>query len=70
MVIPAPEELLALYEAANSGDVEGVEQGVMGLKQLNPDYTRFATRILELAQDFNYEEIANLVALYLSERSE
>jgi PAS domain S-box-containing protein len=70
MVIPPPEELLALYEAANSGDVEGVEQGVMGLKQLNPDYTHFATRILELAQDFNYEKIANLVALYLSESSE
>jgi PAS domain S-box-containing protein len=70
MVIPPPEELLALYEAANSGDVEGVEQGAMGLKQLNPDYTPFATRILELAQDFNYEEIAKLVALYLSHRSE
>ena len=70
MVIPPPEELLALYEAANSGDVEGVEQGAMGLKQLNPDYTSFATRILELAQDFNYEEIANLVALYLSQSSE
>jgi CheY-like chemotaxis protein len=70
MVIPPPEELLALYAAANSGDVEGVEQGVMGLKQLNPDYTRFATKIWEFAQDFNYEEIANLVALYLSERSE
>ena len=70
MVIPLPEELLALYEAANSGDVEGVEQGAMRLKQLNPDYTPFATRILELAQDFNYEEIAKLVAFYLSHRSE
>jgi CheY-like chemotaxis protein len=70
MVIPPPEELLALYEAANSGDVEGVEQGAMGLKQLNPDYTPFATRILELAQDFNYEKIANLVDRYLSDNSE
>jgi len=70
MVIPPPEELLALYEAANSGDVEGVEQGAMGLKQLNHDYTLFATRILELAQDFNYEKIVNLVDRYLSENSE
>jgi len=70
MVIPPPEELLALYEAANSGDVEGVEQGAIGLKQLNPDYTLFATKILELAQDFNYEKIANLVYRYLSQISE
>lgn len=61
MVIPPKEELLILYEAANSGYVNGVEREVLRLQQLNPDYTPFATRILELAADFEYEQIANLI---------
>ncbi len=70
MVIPPREELVALYEAVRSGDVEGVEQGIIQLKQLNPEYTAFASRILELAEDFEYEEIANLVDSYLFTESE
>ncbi|HEY9708251.1 MAG TPA: PAS domain S-box protein, partial [Oculatellaceae cyanobacterium] len=70
MVIPRREELIALYEAAISGDVEGVEQEIIQLKQLNPEYTAFASRVLELAEDFEYEEIAKFVDGYLSKESE
>jgi PAS domain S-box-containing protein len=66
MVIPPKEELLVLYEATNTGHVNGVKEEALRLQQLNPDYSPFATRILELAADFEYEEIANLIDPYLS----
>jgi CheY-like chemotaxis protein len=70
MVIPPKEELLALYEAANTGYVQGVEQELTRLQQLNPNYSVFASRILELAADFEYEEITNFIDRYLSESPE
>ncbi|GAB4203151.1 MAG: hypothetical protein Fur006_57220 [Coleofasciculaceae cyanobacterium] len=66
MVIPPKEELLALYEATNIGHVNGVKEEALRLQQLNPDYNPFATRILELAAEFEYEEIVNLIDPYLS----
>jgi DNA-binding response OmpR family regulator len=65
MVIPPKEELLALYEATNTGHVNGVKEEALRLQQLNSDYSPFATRILELAADFEYEEIVNLIDPYL-----
>lgn len=65
MSIPPKEELLNLYLAANIGDVEGVEQQVIQLLQLNPDYSFFANKILELAADFEYEQITKLIDNFL-----
>jgi PAS domain S-box-containing protein len=70
IVIPPKEELLALYQAANTGYVHGVEQELIRLQQLNSDYSSFITRILELADDFEYEEITNLIDRYLAEEPE
>jgi PAS domain S-box-containing protein len=70
MVIPTPDELFALYEAANSGDIEGVEQECMRLQDLSSDYISFVLRVLELAQAFEYEEIARLIDRYLSQDSQ
>jgi PAS domain S-box-containing protein len=70
MAIPSREELLALYEAAMSGHVDGVEEESLRLQQLSLEYTPFVTRILELAADFEYEEIAKLIDDYCSEDSE
>jgi len=69
MVIPPPEELVALYEAACSGDIEGVEREGIRLQELSSEYILFAIRVLELAQAFEYEEIATLVDHYLSKDS-
>jgi PAS domain S-box-containing protein len=67
--IPPHEELLSLYEAALTGNVDGVETEAIRLQELNPEYALFVARILELAEEFEYEEIANLIDRYLSEGS-
>jgi PAS domain S-box-containing protein len=61
MSVPPREELLTLYESAQSGNVEGVEQEVIRLKQLNPEYSSFAAKVLELSEDFEYEAIFKLI---------
>lgn len=70
MVIPPKETLMALYEAARGGNVDSVKQEVTRLQELTPESTRFVTLIQELADDFEYEKITNLVEYYLSETSE
>ncbi|HEY9832952.1 MAG TPA: PAS domain-containing protein [Stenomitos sp.] len=70
MVIPARDELLVLYEVANSGDIEGVEQECMRLQDLSAEYMSFVIRVLELAQAFEYEKIAKLIDHYLSQDSQ
>jgi CheY-like chemotaxis protein len=70
MVIPPPEELIALYEAACGGDIEGVERECMRFQELSSEYSSFVISVLELAQSFEYEEITNLVDRYLSKPSE
>lgn len=65
MVIPAKDILIALRNAAVGGDVEGVEQIALHLQELTPNYSAFVSNILELAEDFRYEELAQLVECYL-----
>lgn len=65
-VIPAENTLIDLHNAALGGDVEGVEQIAMHLQQLTPEYRSFVSNILELADDFRYEELAELVECYLN----
>lgn len=64
MSIPPREELIVLYEAANIGAVKEVEQEIIRLQQLNSDYTFFTIRMLELAQNFDYEEIVKFLDEY------
>jgi signal transduction histidine kinase/FixJ family two-component response regulator len=66
MVVPPPQELIALYKAAQGGDVEVVEMEVIRLKQLSPEYTPFITRVLELSEDFEYRSIVKLLDRYRS----
>jgi len=66
MVIPPKNTLIVLHNAALGGDVEGVEQIALQLKQSTPDYSAFALNVLELADDFRYEELAQLVEYYLN----
>jgi DNA-binding response OmpR family regulator len=62
--IPPSHELIALHEAAKIGDIEGIVQESLRLKDLNLDYSRFADRILELAQAFEDRQILALIRQY------
>jgi CheY-like chemotaxis protein len=70
MVMPPVEELALLYESAQIGYVGVVQQEAMRIKQLAPEYATFATKVLEFAEEFEYEEIMKLVDHYWSEKSE
>jgi len=63
-VIPNQEELRVLYEAASMGDVAGVEEETMRLQDINPDYIPFTLEVLELAVNFDYEKIVDLLNNY------
>ncbi|HEY9653589.1 MAG TPA: ATP-binding protein, partial [Coleofasciculaceae cyanobacterium] len=65
MAIPPSHELQALYQSTLIGDVEGVEYELIRLQGVSPDYISFVIRVLELAKDFQYEKIANLIECYL-----
>ncbi|MEQ9671121.1 ATP-binding response regulator [Coleofasciculus sp. G2-EDA-02] len=68
IIVPPLEELLPLYEAAQIGDVEGVQQVIERLQQLNSDYFAFVTQVLKLADNFDYEEIIQLIDNYYVEQ--
>lgn len=66
MMIPPIEELVPLYEAAHIAYVTGVKQIATRLQQLSPEYKTFASQVLDLAANFDCEEIVKLVARYLA----
>jgi hypothetical protein len=59
--VEPPEELVALLKAAQIGDIEGIEQEANRLKRLDNKYISFATKLLQLAQEFEEKEILKLV---------
>jgi len=65
MVIPSGEELLPLYEASQIGHIERMKQEAQKLQQLDPAYASFAARILELAEEFEYEAAIELIEPHL-----
>ena len=61
LIIPPGEELAALYAAAQAGFISDIQQEANRLKQLAPEYTAFANRVLELSQQFDDEGILRLM---------
>jgi CheY-like chemotaxis protein len=64
IIAPPPAELVTLYQAAQIGDIAGVEAEANRLRQLAPNYVAFADRLLQLAQEFEEQEILHLVEQY------
>ncbi|BAZ50044.1 multi-sensor hybrid histidine kinase [Nostoc sp. NIES-4103] len=65
LVVPSPQELATLYQAAQDGFMSDIQQEAKRLKQLNPQYTPFANKLLELSQSFDDEAILNLLAPHI-----
>ncbi|MBW4652063.1 MAG: response regulator [Kaiparowitsia implicata GSE-PSE-MK54-09C] len=66
VVIPSMAELQALYDAAQIGDMDAVEQEALKLQQLNPQYSPFTQQVLQFAREFNEHAILKLVTPHMS----
>ena len=66
IIAPPPSELVTLYQAAQIGDIAGVEEEATRISQLGSEYVVFANSLLQLAQDFEEQEILKLVEQYIS----
>lgn len=65
IVIPPPQELVLLYQAAQIGHIEQIIQEAARLKALSPNYRGFAAKLLMLAEQFDDAGIAKLVESYV-----
>ncbi|NDJ25434.1 response regulator [Nostoc sp. B(2019)] len=62
MIFPPSEQLINLYKAAKTGYIQDIqEEANYIINNLNPKYTAFAQKILDLAEDFDDEAIVNLI---------
>lgn len=66
IIAPPPAELMTLYQAAQIGDIAGIEEEVSRLRQLAPQYVAFINKLLQLAQEFEEQEILKLVEQYIA----
>ena len=67
MVAPPPEELAAIYELARFGNMAGVQQRVLALEQIAPEYIPFARQIHRLAESFDDEQIQAFVQQFIQQ---
>jgi CheY-like chemotaxis protein len=66
IIAPPPAELVPLYQAAQIGDIAGIEEEVTRLRQLAPQYVAFTNKRLQLTQEFEEQEILKLIEQYIS----
>ncbi|MFE4106718.1 hybrid sensor histidine kinase/response regulator [Almyronema epifaneia] len=64
--VPPAAELIALYEAAEIGHIEGIKQEALRLKQLDPQYETFINEILELTEALEYELVLQRITPYIN----
>ena len=63
--IPSQEALEILYELARFGNMERIRQWTLELEARNPAYGPFARQIYQLAEQFDDEQILDLVRQHL-----
>ncbi|MDZ8049845.1 MAG: ATP-binding protein [Aulosira sp. ZfuVER01] len=66
LVVPLAAELAAIYQAAQDGFMSDIQQEANRLKEINPQYTPFANKLLELSQKFDDEAILTLLEPHIS----
>jgi len=63
IIFPPLEELAVAKEAARLGKIKVVEREALRLCQLDEKYVAFGERLLELSEEFECQEIENLLAM-------
>ncbi|HBB34459.1 MAG TPA: histidine kinase [Cyanobacteria bacterium UBA8803] len=66
IAVPPSSELVALYQAILRCNFTDIQAESHRIKELHPNYTAFADRVLALADEFEVEAIAKLVEPYIS----
>ena len=65
MVPPSIEVLDSLYQLAKKGDVYKVLEEAVKLKEINPSFTLFTERLVELASTFQLKILQDFIKQYL-----
>lgn len=65
--IPPPENLNRLYQAAQGGFIQDIQQEAMQIRELGAEYSDFANHVLDLAQEFDDEAILKLIETSLKQ---
>ncbi|MBE9128724.1 MULTISPECIES: GAF domain-containing hybrid sensor histidine kinase/response regulator [unclassified Coleofasciculus] len=61
MVVPPAPELAGVYQNLEIGDFDAIEQEATRLEQLDPNYLQFATKLMQLAREFEEAGILELM---------
>ncbi|MEA5417627.1 ATP-binding protein [Spirulina sp. CCNP1310] len=61
LIFPKPEDLQAIYQAMEIGDLDAIQGEAHQLAQVNPSYQAFCDRLIHLAAEFDEKAIAQLL---------
>lgn len=67
LIIPPSQELINLYNLAKGGYILDVQTEANRIKQLDAQYTAFADYIIQLAEDFEDEQIIRFIHPYINQ---
>jgi signal transduction histidine kinase/CheY-like chemotaxis protein len=65
MLIPPTSELLALHQAVQLCDIANIQAEANRIKNLDPKYAAFVSKVLALTEEFEVEAIAALIETHL-----
>jgi CheY-like chemotaxis protein len=65
LVGPSKEQATVLFDLAMKGNLKGVVKQLDKFEQLDPKLTIFANQVRALADDFDEEQICDLIEQYL-----
>ncbi len=66
LIAPPPEEMAVLLSLAMAGDMHGIKKESIKIKESGEVYLPFATKLFELATDFDEQEILTLIKRFMA----
>jgi CheY-like chemotaxis protein len=61
LVLPPPEEMAVLYDLAMKGELPRLRQQALRIEQMGEQYRAFTTRLCQLVEDFDEDQILALI---------
>ncbi|HBW87914.1 MAG TPA: hybrid sensor histidine kinase/response regulator [Cyanobacteria bacterium UBA11149] len=65
--VPPPQQLTAIWAAIEIGDFDAIQEEAIRLGKLDPQYHSFSAKLLQLAREFDEEEIMKIIPKAISE---